>query len=326
MQTTRLDARVDSDVVSAIDLLSTGRLVAVPTETVYGLAADASNESAVGAIFRTKGRPTTHPLILHVADIAHARRLSRSWTAPAEVLARLCWPGPLSILTEASTNVPQVVTAGRDTVVLRVPDHPATLRILHALHDRGSIGIAAPSANRFGSISPTTAPHVMAELDTQIDAVLDGGPCRVGVESTIIDCRREPATILRPGGIEAEAIAVALAEHGLSVVSGHDVAALDTSGAIAPGMLRSHYAPRTPLAVFGTQAEVDGARRQAEARGQRVSVLPHEDDAYEYSRRLYSAMRQCDEDAADLIVALLPDPTGLGAAVRDRLLRASAKR
>jgi len=327
MRTLHLDAHVDTDVTTAVELLSSGRLVAVPTETVYGLAADASNEKAVRGIFAAKGRPQTHPLIVHTEDVAHARVLSRDWTPAAEVLARDCWPGPLSILTEKSAIVPRVVTGGRDTVVLRVPDHPATLRILHALHEHGSIGIAAPSANKFGSISPTTAGHVVADLDTRIDAVLDGGPCHVGIESTIVDCTHEPAVILRPGGISIETIAASLAEHGLSVVLSDDIAeAIDTAGAIAPGMLRSHYAPRTPLLVFETQPELDAARQAAEGEGKRVSVVPYDDDTYEYSRHLYSSLHRCDDDAADLILARLPGSSGLGAAVRDRLIKAAAKR
>lgn len=327
MYTLRLDAHLDEDVAEATDLLLSGRLVAVPTETVYGLAADASNEQAVQAIFEAKGRPRSHPLIVHVADVSHARALSGNWTPTAEVLARVFWPGPLSILTERSEDVSPVVTGGRETVVVRVPDHPATLRVVNSLHDRGSIGIAAPSANRFGSVSPTTAAHVLADLESRIDAVLDGGPCRVGIESTIVDCMHEPAVIVRPGGVGVEDIAACLAEHGLTVTLSEDIAGtVDTRRAIAPGMLRSHYAPRTTLLAFATQAEVDAVRLEAESRGRRVSVLPYDDDTYEYSRHLYSTLRRCDEENADLIVALLPEATGLGAAVRDRLLKAAATR
>ncbi len=327
MPTLHLVASVDDDVVAAVELLSSGRLVAVPTETVYGLGADASNEEAVRAIFNAKGRPQTHPLILHTADVDHARRLSRNWTPAAEVLAREFWPGPLSILTERSKIVSHAVTGGRDTVVLRVPDHPATLRILNALHERGSVGLAAPSANKFGSVSPTTAAHVLADLDTRIDAVLDGGPCHVGIESTIVDCTNEPAVVLRPGGIAIEAVAGSLAEHGLSVVLSDDIAGtIDSDGAIAPGMLRSHYAPKTRLLVFETQTQLEDACRVIEMRGQHVTVLPYENDPYEYSRRLYSSLRRCDDCGADVIVALLPRPTGLGVAVRDRLFKASAQR
>lgn len=327
MDTLHLDASVDDDVATAVELLASGRIVALPTETVYGLAADASNETAVRAIFTAKGRPQTHPLIVHTADVERARLLSRNWTPAAEVLARICWPGPLSILTERSGDVSDVVTGGRDTVVLRVPDHPATLRVLSALHEHGSTGIAAPSANRFGSISPTTAAHVLADLEGRIDAVLDGGPCRVGIESTIVDCTREPAVVLRPGGVAVETIATSLAEHGLAVVLSDDIpGTLDSAGAIAPGMLRSHYAPRTRLLAFETRREIDDALRAADEHGQRATVLPYDDDTYEYSHRLYTSLRQCDEDAADVIFALLPDPAGLGAAVRDRLLKASAKR
>jgi L-threonylcarbamoyladenylate synthase len=210
---------------------------------------------------------------------------------------------------------------------VRVPDHPATLRLLSALHKRGSVGVAAPSANRFGSISPTTAAHVLSDLTGRVDAILDGGPCRVGVESTIVDCTKEPAAILRHGGISVENISACLIEHGLAVMASDDeVGTVDTEKAIAPGMLRSHYAPRTKLLVFSTHAEVEAARRGAEARGKKVAVLPHDDDSYEYSRNLYSSLRRCDDEHADIIVALLPRPTGLGAAVRDRLLKAAAER
>ena len=327
MHTAVLDARVDADVARAIDLLTSGHLVAVPTETVYGLAADASNATAVHAIFEAKGRPETHPLIVHVAATEDARVLSQSWTPSAEVLARQFWPGPLSILTERSDAVSSVVTGGRNTVVLRVPDDPTTLRVLRALHDAGSIGIAAPSANRFGSISPTTAVHVLVELEGRVDAVLDGGPCRVGVESTIVDCSKEPGVILRPGGVPTELVAAALAEHGLSVVLSSEIAGTtDTDRAIAPGMLRSHYAPRTRLLVFETEAEIDAERRRAEARNERVTVLPHHSDPYEYSRQLYASLRRCDDGSSDVILGLLPHAAGLGAAVRDRLLKAAAER
>jgi L-threonylcarbamoyladenylate synthase len=316
-----------ADLESAVSLLMAGALVAVPTETVYGLAADASNDAAVRAIFAAKGRPTSHPLIVHVADFAHARRLSRAWSPVAEILARSFWPGPLSILTTRADSVSSVVTGGRDTVVLRVPDQPATLHILRAMHEQGSIGVAAPSANRFGSISPTTASHVLADLDGRIDAVVDGGPCSVGVESTIVDCTHEPAIVLRPGGVPIEQIASCLAEHGLTVAMSPDVAGtIDESRAIAPGMLRSHYAPRTRLVVVETDEEVEVARRAAEARGECVVLLPHPTDVYEYSRDLYALLRGCDEAGADLIVGSLPSSVGLGAAVRDRLLKAAAER
>lgn len=304
-----------------------GRLVAIPTETVYGLAVDASNDDAVRKVFDAKGRPNTHPLIVHVGDVAHARELSRSWTPAAEILAQAFWPGPLSILTTRSERVSTIVTGDRQTVVLRVPDHPATLRIIGTLHQSGSVGIAAPSANRFGSVSPTTAGHVLDELEGRIDAVVDGGSCRVGVESTIIDCTREPAVVLRPGGITIEEVASTLAEHGIAVqVSGDLAGSVDRDNAIAPGMLRSHYAPRTRLVVFENTADVDAARKEAESLGRRVVTLPHPSNVYEYSRDLYAMLRTCDDGKADLIVGLLPPAEGLGAAVRDRLLKAAADR
>lgn len=325
MKTVLLVASVKADVAAAVEFLASGHLVAVPTETVYGLAADASNDEAVRSIFAAKGRPTTHPLIVHIADVEHARALSRQWTAAAEILTNRFWPGPLSVLTNRSNRVPSVVTGGRDTVVLRVPDQPVTLTVLDRLHELGSIGLAAPSANRFGSISPTTAQHVISELDGRIEAVLDGGPCKVGIESTIVDCTSEPAVVLRPGGISAEEVAGVLAEHGLTVEYGKDVDG-SPEAAIAPGMLRSHYAPRTPLMVFESAAEAAAARDEAASQGRRVAELPHPTDVYLYSRDLYATLRSCDDGQADLIVGVLPASAGLGAAVRDRLLKAAAAR
>lgn len=330
MSTLILDGSNDADVAEAVGLLAAGRIVAVPTETVYGLAADASNDDAVRRVFEAKGRPTNHPLIVHVADVERARKLSTDWTSAAEILAQSFWPGPLSILTRRSSGVSGVVTGGLDTVVLRVPDHPVMRRLLALVHDQGSIGLAAPSANRFGAVSPTTASHVVADLNGRIDAVLDGGPCSVGVESTIVDCTSEPAVILRPGGVAVEDIAAVFSEHGLSVEFSPGVVAENGNRgieqAIAPGMLRSHYAPNTRLQVFETPSALTEARHAAQSRGLRVVELPHPESVYEYSRDLYASLRACDDLGADLIVGLLPRAVGLGAAVRDRLLKAAAER
>lgn len=327
MKTQRLQASLDADVSNAADILLSGGLVAVPTETVYGLGADASNENAVRRIFEVKGRPTNHPLIVHVADYEAATRVSGKWTAVAEILGRTFWPGPLSILTEKSSRVPDVVTGSRDTVVVRVPDHPATRELLRILHERGSIGLAAPSANKFGAVSPTSARHVIDDLGDSIEAILDGGPCRVGLESTIVDCRTDVPIILREGGVTTEAIARELAQHGLVVrPSAHSVGTNDPLRAVAPGMLESHYAPRASVEVFETA--LDLAEREAElvSTGVTHARLAATGDLVEYSRNLYSSLRACDAKGVDVILAVLPPPTGLGAAIRDRLCKAAAAR
>lgn len=316
-----------AEVDSAARVLLEGGLVAIPTETVYGLGADASNPSAVARVFAVKGRPTGHPLIVHVADLDHARLLSSAWSASAEVLGRTFWPGPLSVLTAKSTIVSSVVTGARPTVVVRVPRHPATLRLLVRLHDAGSCGLAAPSANRFGSISPTTAQHVLSDIGEEIDAVLDGGPCSVGLESTIVDCTTAKARILRPGAVTHEAVSSSLAEHGIATEERQvSTNSSDDSSAIAPGMLRSHYAPSTRLEVFESDGHLAEARNRHAAAGRTVAIVPRPADDFEYSRSLYSMLRDCDDRRADVILAVLPLDEGVGTAIRDRLLRASADR
>lgn len=322
-----LDAESRDHIRRAAEILVGGGIVAIPTETVYGLAADASQARAVVRIFDAKDRPRDHPLILHVADRDHARACASRWTAAAEVLARAFWPGPLSLLLDRSSTVPVEVTGGRDSVVIRVPACEPTLHLLALVHQAGSIGLAAPSANRFGSVSPTSARHVIDDLGDRIDAVLDGGPCTVGVESTIVDCRGDAAMILRPGGITVERIRSVLAEHGFEmIVDGATGRANGSTGAIAPGMLSSHYATRAPLEIHETQESLDESRRHHQTAGRRYEVLAHPEDDFEYSRGLYASMRDCDARNPDVILALLPPAVGLGVAVRDRLFKAAADR
>ena len=322
-----LSASNASDVERAAGILLSGGLVAVPTETVYGLGADASNEAAVRRVFDVKGRPTNHPLILHVADAEAAKNASSGWSPAAEILAGHFWPGPLSILIEKAAKVNDVVTGGRTTVVVRVPDHPAALDVLRILHSRGSIGLAAPSANKFGAVSPTSARHVVDDLGDSIDAVLDGGDCRVGVESTIVDCRSDVPVILREGGVPFEAITDVLVDHGMSIKKSPDLAGIDDPvRAVAPGMLESHYAPRARVEIFTSLAELERRESEVETSALSVARLPHPDDVVEYSRNLYRWMRACDAQGVDLILAVLPPATELGAAVRDRLSKAAAAR
>ena len=325
MKTEALRAESDTDLKRAVALLAAGDIVALPTETVYGLAADAGNVNAVERIFLAKGRPSTHPLIVHVIERAAAVRLATDWSETAEALARTFWPGPLTLLVRKSDAVPLAVTGGRETVAVRVPSHPVMRRILTELHALGSIGLAAPSANRFGSVSPTTAAHVMRDLDGSINAVLDGGHCAVGVESTIVDCTVHPPRVLRPGGVPTENLNEALATLGLTCDT-TAVVSNDPSIAVAPGTLPSHYAPSSRLEVFETKLDLERRMRDLQSRGLRVAELPSTDDSVIYSRNLYASLRECDSENPDVIVALLPAAIGMGVAVRDRLIRASAAR
>ncbi|MEY2628135.1 MAG: hypothetical protein RJB08_1894 [Actinomycetota bacterium] len=326
MTATRLlSGSTEEGLDAAVEILVSGGVVALPTETVYGLAADAGNESAVHKIFASKGRPTTHPLIAHVADPAHARVLAADWPASAELLAEAFWPGPLTLLVEKSDAVPSAVTGGRSTVAIRVPAHPIMLQLLSRLHEKGVIGLAAPSANRFGSISPTSAQHVLDDLDGLIDAVLDGGECNVGVESTIIDCTNDPLRVLRPGGVPTERIEAVLKASSLDLVESFDTAT-DKTEAIAPGMLESHYAPESRLEIFETEEQMHARLSELNAEGSRCVVLPHPTNVDDYSRTLYANLRVCDVGRPDVILAVLPAAVGLGVAIRDRLRKASAAR
>lgn len=322
-----LNAGDPAEVQRAAEILLSGGLVAVPTETVYGLGADASNDDAVRRVFSVKGRPTDHPLILHVADSEAAKNASGHWTPAAEILARKFWPGPLSILTDKSPRVSDVVTGERSTVVLRVPDHRGTLELLRFLHERGSIGMAAPSANKFGAVSPTTARHVIDDLGYSIEAVLDGGPCRVGLESTIVDCRATIPVVLREGGVTFESIATELAQHDVILeASSHPGGIADPRRAMAPGMLESHYAPRAKVEIFDSERDLSEREALLVADGVKYARLATTNDPVEYSRNLYSNLREIDSTGVAVILALLPPATGLGAAIRDRLRKAAAAR
>lgn len=322
-RTLTLDGRADAELRTAIDIIVRGGIIGVPTETVYGLAADAGNEDALRKIFAAKGRPESHPLILHVADVDSARRVANPWPHAAEVLARAFWPGPLTLLVNRSSEISKVVTGGRDTVAVRVPSHAVFARLLAGLAERGCVGLAAPSANKFGSVSPTSARHVLADLDGLIDAVLDGGECSVGVESTIVDCTLAVPRLLRPGGVAAESVRAALVAEGFGFDDGSDVGHTE---AIAPGMLPSHYAPRARVETFADIAELADRRDQLVRQAVNVEILPHPEDLYEYSKRLYASLRECDARGANVILALLPPEEGLGRAIRDRLTKAAADR
>ena len=294
-----------NDLDQALAVLRAGGLVAIPTETVYGLAADASNPDAVRRIFEVKQRPVDHPLIVHIA----AAELLGDWAATippaAAVLADACWPGPLTLLVPRATQVLDVVTGGLPTVGVRVPAHPLTLTLL----ERFGGGLAAPSANRFGRVSPTTADHVRADLGDDVDFVLDGGPCPIGVESTIVDCTVDPPQVVRPGGIPNEHIAALL-----------DQVLGDPDGpSRAPGMLESHYAPRCRVVLATSPAEA-----RALAADWSGSEILDDSDLVRYAHTLYSRLRDADDRQVEVVVAVLPPAIGLGHAIRDRLTKAAA--
>ncbi|NMG76376.1 L-threonylcarbamoyladenylate synthase [Aromatoleum diolicum] len=325
------------DILRAAALLRAGELVGMPTETVYGLAADALNVEAVGKIFSAKGRPADHPLIVHLPDAAHLTHWARAIPKEAIALARAFWPGPLTLILKREEGVPDAVTGGQDTVGLRVPDHPVALALLRAFDS----GIAAPSANRFGRISPTTAAHVREELGDKVALVLDGGPCQVGIESTILDLSRDAPVILRPGAISAEDIAHVIGRtpqlRQAHAVEGTAAAATDTDQPRVSGSLAAHYAPRTPLQTASAAYLVEEAATLA-GEGSRVAVLAREcadpkdsrltwrnapADPAGYAHELYARLRELDGCGADIIVVeALPD-TADWQAVADRLGRAA---
>ena len=278
--------------------------MAIPTETVYGLAADAANRGAVARIFEVKGRPANHPLIVHVAAPEQLAHWASEVPASAARLAETCWPGPLTLLVPKADHVLSEVTGGRNTVGVRVPAHALTTELL----TRFGGGLAAPSANRFGRVSPTTADHVRADLGDLVDYVLDGGPCPVGVESTIVDCTVQPPQILRPGGIAPDDIRDLL---------GTELA--ESAGPTrAPGMLDAHYAPNARVLL----AESRAAASAIAAEHSGSWILDHSDLAT-YARSLYADLRTADGHGVQVVVAVLPPAAGLGYAIRDRLTKAA---
>lgn len=310
--------------MDAARLIAAGGIVAFPTETVYGLGADAANPQAVADLYAAKGRPAFNPLIAHVRDAAAARRLG-AFGRPADILAERFWPGPLTLVVPytGGDGVCELARAGLDTVALRVPAHPDAMAILDAFGG----AVVAPSANRSGHVSPTTAAHVMGDLSGRIDAVLDGGPTRVGVESTILDLTGDAPVLLRPGGLAREEIEDALGRPLARAGSG------DSARPLAPGRLASHYAPRALLrldadSVMPGEALLTfaGAAPPGTDRASQVLDLSPTGDLTQAAARLYGALRGLDASGCPSI-AVVPLPrTGLGEAIADRLARAAAPR
>lgn len=331
-------------VEQAADLLAAGALVAFPTETVYGLGARADDDAAVAAIFAAKGRPADHPLIVHVSDAEQARQFAATWPALAERLARAFWPGPLTLIVPRRAGLAGAAAGGQDTIGLRSPSHPLAHALLLAAARRGVHGVAAPSANRFGRVSPTTAAHVQGEFADAAPAlaVLDGGPCAVGIESAIVDCSRAVPVLLRPGSLTREALAAA---------AGVPLADRDADAPRAPGTLAAHYAPRASVRLMPPAALLDAVALWADAQaaatpakapaapGPRLAVysrtvrvppaaglvqrtMPDAPRAAAYE--LFAVLRELDALGVALIWVEQPPAGADWDGVRDRLQRAAA--
>lgn len=321
--------------------LAAGELVAFPTETVYGLGANALDAHAIAKIFAAKGRPAWNPVIAHVADAAGAQALTSSWPSTAQRLADRFWPGPLTIVLPKRSIVPDVATAGLDAVAVRVPSHPVALALLRAFGGP----IAAPSANRFTQVSPTTAAHVVASLGERVSLVLDGGPCTVGIESTVIDLAGDVPTVLRPGMITRAQLEDALQQPVQNAVPKPIAQSADgvVAGQRSPGMAERHYAPTADVWLFDAGQRDEMARALAPLRreahegpivalllgGTDELVAPHATvhrmpiTPDEYARALYAALHTADADDARLVVIERPPDDDRWAGVRDRLARAA---
>ena len=346
-----------AEIARAAALLRAGRLVAFPTETVYGLGANALDAEAVARIYAVKGRPATSPLIVHVSTMEMAKSLVAAWPEAANRLVEKFWPGPLTVVVKKQPAVPDIVTAGLPTVALRMPSHPVALALIRA----AGVPLAAPSANRFTELSPTTAEHVRRSLGNDVDLILDGGPCEVGIESTVLSLAGERPVVLRPGGI---------ARHELEALIGPVASAQEIPGGDAPcsgipsgkvvptrahpspGMHARHYSPRTPLflisdgrlpeegsGIYLQRARVPSVPTQANSRLERgtrpnvgitvdiaprnVTIIQMPQSAADYAAALYEKLHQADEANADWIAVDEPPPTPDWEAVHDRLRRAA---
>lgn len=308
--------------------LRAGQLVAFPTETVYGLGAHALDPAAIARLYAAKGRPSHNPVIVHVADVAAARELASDWPEAAARLAEAHWPGPLTLVVRKRAGVPAAVTAGLDRVAIRIPDHPVALALLRA----AAVPVAAPSANRSGGVSPTTAAHVVDSLGDRVDLILDGGPTAVGIESTVVDVTTDPPTLLRPGMLSSAAVAATL-----GVVPRVPGAVGEEDARPSPGMLARHYAPEAQVRLVRSgAAAMRDALREVAAPGVRVGAVTWSlevpggaatglrlpEDPAGYARELYAALHRLD-GAADILLVELPPEGAAWDAIHDRLRRAS---
>lgn len=302
-----------SSAVGSIDIavhtLRSGGVVAVPTETVYGLGAALDNESAIDKIFSVKDRPTNHPLIVHIADESDLQLVARDVANDALKLARSCWPGPLTLLLWRTIKVPFTVTGGRETVGVRLPSNDFTRELIRKL----GAPIVAPSANRFGKVSPTTAQHVCDDLGNDVDLIIDDGACSIGVESTIVDFTVSPPQLLRPGGIPLEDIESILG-YPLQLHDGF---------VRASGMLESHYQPLCRVVLASDLEHAESLVDQLTSTGSRVRLIDGSHNLPVYAATLYGQLRQADSDQIEIVIAVTPDRAGLGLAITDRLYKAA---
>jgi len=331
------DGRDPTAIAAAAQALRAGELVALPTETVYGLGADAGNDAAVARIFTAKGRPSDHPLIVHVADAAQIDAFAHTVPAFARRLMDAFWPGPLTLILPRRAGVAAAAAGGQDSIGLRCPSHPVAQALLRAAQALGVLGVAAPSANRFGRVSPTTAAHVQAELGDSL-LILDGGPCEVGIESTIIDCTRGVPVLLRPGRITCEQIEQTC---GRRV---HEKDELANSAPRASGTLQAHYAPQAKVRLMDAhtlQAALDVLGREFDQGQAMIAVYARTvlrvpstnvlyrrmpDDAAAAAQQLFAVLRDFDAQGAQLIWVEQPPAGADWEGVRDRLQRAAAAR
>ena len=295
----------------AASLLVAGELVAFPTETVYGLGANALDADAVAKIFIAKGRPSTNPVIVHIADVEDGEMVTATWPEVAAKLAKRFWPGPLTLVLPRNPRIPDIVTAGGETVGVRCPDNT----IARALIRAAGVPIAAPSANRSMELSPTRAEHVLNALDGRIAAILDGGPCRGGIESTVLDLTDAVPRLLRPG-----LISLAMLEEVIG-----EVRHLTTTAgpSRSPGQMARHYSPHTPLVLANGLAEVERIQTELRERGLRTVCLNVSSKPAEYAEALYAILHELDRERYDFLVVEMPPDTPEWAAVRDRLTRAA---
>ena len=334
LQVRRDAGKGDRTLWQAALIIRLGGLVAFPTETVYGLGANALDRAAILRIFEAKKRPAWDPIIVHASNLGMLRNLVRVWPAKAQALAQKFMPGPLTLLLPKRDIIPSVCTAGRDKVGVRIPAHP----VARALIDASQAPLAAPSANLFGGTSPTTAAHVLDDLDGRIDAVLDAGPADVGVESTVIDPTQDDPVIYRPGGITREQIEEVI---GPVHVIEHAISDEEPSSLESPGLGIRHYAPKSKLILVESEDELSEVAMTILQPGQKVGLMLPADwlrglqseavvfdwgkwsEPETLAQRLYAGLRWLDEQGVEMIVAPMPPAEGLGVAIRDRLMKAA---
>jgi L-threonylcarbamoyladenylate synthase len=324
------------NIALAAQTLKNGGLVAFPTETVYGLGANALSVDAVARIFTAKGRPTADPLIVHLSGVEQTALVARSVPETAQTLMNAFWPGPLTLILPKQPHIPNLVTSDLDTVAVRVPNHP----VARALIEAAGVPVAAPSANRFGHTSPTTAQHVFHDLNGRVDIILDGGSAHIGVESTVLDVSTTPARILRPGGVTREQI-----ESLIGPVTLLMKRVKAEKGLPSPGMLKKHYAPRAEMVLFkgdNASSALAAALTAAQASGRKVGILAADEEAgaleqsgavvfrlgsdlNSIARHIYAGMRWLDGQHVDLILCRDFGESGLGLAIRDRLTKAATR-